>query len=385
MGLLESLSSMHKNKALVIPYGSVPAKTYLPDGDLDIAVIFLTDGGNRKKNSSFNQSRQEASETQQTMTFYQSLKSLEKVRDNSELYGHKISNVQFIKAKINLITLRVDDYKIDISFKKHMGMCKFILFEEIDNEFSSLVQQSEAHIVKNYVILVKAWFTYEARAVGGNKGFFSSYSLEILVVHVLNIFWKEISTPGCFLKKFFEYFSSFPWKTHMITLYSAPSKDATKIRHKQLGRLPISPKKVESWLSRNSIRLPGKNKFLFGCICVQDPLNHSNNVSVTINSNTFERVQKVFQQGHAKMEKLLSKDYSGVEDPVAYCKKELFPCTQWVLDRCKELEREHYRKIFPDEDVEINVDNSDILSGNVQQLSWYVKQFKLFPPQGPRF
>ena len=115
---------MHKNKALVIPYGSVPAKTYLPDGDLDIAVIFLTDGGNRKKNSSFNQSRQEASETQQTMTFYQSLKSLEKVRDNSELYGHKISNVQFIKAKINLITLRVDDYKIDISFKKHMGLSK---------------------------------------------------------------------------------------------------------------------------------------------------------------------------------------------------------------------------------------------------------------------
>lgn len=67
------------------------------------------------------------------------------------------------------------------------------------------------HLLKNSVIMIKAWFMYEASLLGSHAACMATYALYVLVVFILNNFYEELSTPLDVFYKFFEYFGQFEW------------------------------------------------------------------------------------------------------------------------------------------------------------------------------
>lgn len=53
----------------------------------------------------------------------------------------------------------------------------------------------EDHLFKRSIILVKAWCFYESRLLGANCNLLSSYALEILVIHIFDIFHESLKGP----------------------------------------------------------------------------------------------------------------------------------------------------------------------------------------------
>ena len=378
VGLLESLISMNKLHALIFPYGSVPVRTFLPDADLDISVISLRKDVQKPATSKTStelvaeKAREDKQNSMAIQFIYRTMRAFETKGGTEATRGHKIEAVKLIKARVKLITCRVDGFEVDISFQKESGIYKVILFEEFDRVFSDL--NNKLHMVKEYIILAKAWFTYEARAMGGNRGLLSSYALEILVVCIMNNFWDEVQTPGRFLRKFFEYYANFDWNSEVLTLYGSVEKPSAGEQIKRFrgdqSSLPITASKVANLLKQCSIPvLWQSNGFQMGKMSVQDPLDHSNNITYAINENTYDRMVKVFKYGHKKIEDLLLRR----ECTRPQCTHELFPCSHWILDRCKDMERDRYFRLF-----DANKDKTpagDVLAGDMQLFQKYASYY----------
>ncbi|KHF99817.1 PAP-associated domain-containing 5 [Gossypium arboreum] len=115
----------------VFTFGSVPLKTYLPDGDIDLMAF--------SKN--------------------QNLKDMwaHQVRDMLE-NEEKNENAEFRVKEVQYI-------------------------------------QAENHLFKRSIILIKAWCYYESRILGAHHGLVSTYALETLVLYIFHVFNKSFSGP----------------------------------------------------------------------------------------------------------------------------------------------------------------------------------------------
>jgi len=100
-------------------FGSGPLKTYLPESDIDITVIF-TDYflKNKKLDNGWNIGAIELTELK------------EELERHSEIY--KIEEVIIINASVKLIKLYCDGIPIDISFNQIGGICTLNYLEAID-------------------------------------------------------------------------------------------------------------------------------------------------------------------------------------------------------------------------------------------------------------
>jgi DNA polymerase sigma len=109
-------------------FGSVPLKTYLPDGDIDLS-IFTTEGSIRD-----------------TWALRLQDKLEEEQRNSSALF--RIGDVQVINAEVRLLKCLVDNIVVDISFNQIGGLCTLKFLEHIDK----LVTKD--HLFKRSIILV---------------------------------------------------------------------------------------------------------------------------------------------------------------------------------------------------------------------------------------
>ncbi|MCO5548467.1 hypothetical protein L7F22_001925 [Adiantum nelumboides] len=177
----------------VFRFGSVPLKTYLPDGDIDLTAF-----------SSHQELRDSWAFDVQTVLEH------EVQRKDAD---YTVSDVQCIYAEVKIVKCVVENLVVDISFNQLGGLCTLCFLEEVDR----LIQKN--HLFKRSILLVKAWCYYESRILGAHHALISTYALETLVLYIFNVFHSTLRGPLEVLFTFLDYFSKFDWENYCLTLW----------------------------------------------------------------------------------------------------------------------------------------------------------------------
>jgi hypothetical protein len=256
--------ALEKKLIKVTVYGSLPLRTFLPEGDIDITVI---------------------TSPEDSCNPYLILSKIK----FQFLQEFEIKSVQEISAEVPLLKFKVFEINVDVSINQIGGVRTLIFLEEICRLFPK-------HLMKKSIILSKAWGTYYSRIMGAINGLLTTYALEVLIVFILNTFPESRTTPLQVLAFLIDYFSGFDWENNIITC---------------CGVLPYSKLYNEAeFMSQNSSKLPvSYNKLVclrneLGCIDkpwiqryvnIADPVFPGNNLGKSISINTFPRFKFCFQ------------------------------------------------------------------------------------------
>ncbi|PQP95595.1 uncharacterized protein Pyn_10368 [Prunus yedoensis var. nudiflora] len=177
----------------VFTFGSVPLKTYLPDGDIDLTAFSKTQ--NLKD------------------TWAHQVRDMLENEEKNENAEFRVKEVQYIQAEVKIIKCLVENIVVDISFNQLGGLCTLCFLEEVDH----LINQN--HLFKRSIILIKAWCYYESRILGAHHGLISTYALETLVLYIFHVFNNSFAGPLEVLYRFLEFFSKFDWDNFCVSLW----------------------------------------------------------------------------------------------------------------------------------------------------------------------
>jgi hypothetical protein len=140
-------------------YGSVPLKTYLPDGDIDIA-LFQSSGPpvqgvwQEIVVSSLAHRRDNPSPTSLTITCIDVIEAevCEISRDAGPVFTHPrfpCSHCLWLFLQVKLVKCIVDGLIVDISFNTFNGLCTLAFLEDVDRKIGL------NHLFKRSIILVR--------------------------------------------------------------------------------------------------------------------------------------------------------------------------------------------------------------------------------------
>ncbi|KAK8933440.1 hypothetical protein KSP39_PZI015257 [Platanthera zijinensis] len=274
---------MNRFSCEIFTYGSVPLKTYLPDGDIDLTVF----GEN------------------------EDLKGIRKVLENEEKSENAkfcVKEVQYIQAEVKIIKCLVENIVVDISFNQVGGLCTLCFLEQIDH----LISQN--HLFKRSIILIKAWCYYESRILGAHHGLISTYALETLILYIFHAFNNSFTGPLEVLYRFLEFFSRFNWDNFCVSLWgpipisSLPDMTAESPL-KDGGELLLTGRLLEVCSTHYTV-LPGGQEsqgqqFVSKHFNVVDPLRTNNNLGRSVSKGNFYRIRSAFAFGEKSLAKLL--------------------------------------------------------------------------------
>eukprot|EP00803_Ostreobium_quekettii_P008927 evm.model.scf_1310.2 EVM.evm.TU.scf_1310.2 scf_1310:6764-17692(+) len=277
--ITQCFSPEHKVEAFM--FGSVPLRTYLPDGDIDLSIFCkeakgLQDTWNEKLHS-----------------------ALQQEVDNPKA-RFKISCVLQINAEVKLLKCVVDDILVDISFNQIGGLCTLNFLEAMDRKIGG------KHLFKRSVILIKAWCYYESRVLGAQYSLLSTYALETMVLHIFNIHHDTLCSPLEVLQKFLSVFHRFKWGKYCLTL-SGPvaladfdSNGANVNPPEVQGVVLLTPNFMKLMLESYSYTPVAptntKGPAFPKCLNIMDPLLHSNNLGRSVSQTSEMRIKNAF--GH---------------------------------------------------------------------------------------
>lgn len=177
-------------------FGSVPLRTYLPDGDIDISMFTpLRDPSDQLK------------DTWGT----QLLKALEREAGRHDA-PFRIRNCQIIQAEVKLVKFVVADVVVDVSFNAIGGLSTVAFLEWADRTIG------KAHLFKRSIVLIKAWCYYESRLLGAHHGLISSYALETMVLHLFNLYGGQLTSPLQVFHQFLQVFAEFEWEKYALSI-----------------------------------------------------------------------------------------------------------------------------------------------------------------------
>ncbi|KDP28501.1 hypothetical protein JCGZ_14272 [Jatropha curcas] len=272
----------------VFTFGSVPLKTYLPDGDIDLTAF------------SKNQNLKET-------WAHQVRDTLEKEEKN-ENAEFRVKEVQYIQAEVKIIKCLVENIVVDISFNQLGGLCTLCFLEEVDH----LINQN--HLFKKSIILIKAWCYYESRILGAHHGLISTYALETLVLYIFHVFNNSFAGPLEVLYRFLEFFSKFDWDNFCVSLWgpvpihSLPEVTAEPPR-KDGGELLLSKLFLEACSAVYAVYPGGLENqgqpFMSKHFNVIDPLRVNNNLGRSVSKGNFFRIRSAFAFGAKRLARLL--------------------------------------------------------------------------------
>ncbi|XP_071716947.1 uncharacterized protein [Rutidosis leptorrhynchoides] len=272
----------------VFTFGSVPLKTYLPDGDIDLTAF----SNNPNLKDSWAREVCDLLET-------------EEKNDNAEFH---VKEVQYIQAEVKIIKCLVENIVVDISFNQLGGLCTLCFLEEVDN----LINQN--HLFKRSIILIKAWCYYESRILGAHHGLISTYALETLVLYIFNVFNNSFAGPLEVLYRFLEFFSNFDWDNFCVSLWgpvpinSLPDVTAEPPR-KDHGALLLNKEFLDSCSSVYAVFPSGHDNqgqpFVTKHFNVIDPLRVSNNLGRSVSKGNFFRIRSAFSLGAKTLARFL--------------------------------------------------------------------------------
>uniref|UniRef100_A0A7N0T4J0 Polymerase nucleotidyl transferase domain-containing protein n=1 Tax=Kalanchoe fedtschenkoi TaxID=63787 RepID=A0A7N0T4J0_KALFE len=272
----------------VFPFGSVPLKTYLPDGDIDLTTF----SGNRGTQGTWANMVRDMLESEE--------KNL-----NAEYH---VKEVQYIQAEVKIVKCLVDNIVVDISFNQLGGLCTLCFLEEVD------LLINKDHLFKRSIILIKAWCYYESRILGAHHGLISTYALETLVLYIFHVFNNSFAGPLEVLYRFLEFFSNFDWENFCVSLWgpvpiqSLPDVTPQSPR-RDSGELLLKKAFLESCHSAYAV-VPGAlenhgSPFGVKFFNVIDPLRANNNLGRSVSKGNFFRIRSAFAFGARKLARLL--------------------------------------------------------------------------------
>ncbi|KAJ8748509.1 hypothetical protein K2173_003407 [Erythroxylum novogranatense] len=271
----------------VFTFGSVPLKTYLPDGDIDLTAF--------SKNQNLKDS---------WAHLVRDMLENEEKNKNAEF---RVKEVQYIQAEVKIIKCLVENIVVDISFNQLGGLCTLCFLEEVDN----LINQN--HLFKRSIILIKAWCYYESRILGAHHGLISTYALETLVLYIFHVFNNSFEGPLEVLYRFLEFFSKFDWDNFCVSLWgpvpisSLPEVTAEPPR-RDGGDLLLSKLFLDSCSSVYAVYPGGQENqgqpFISKHFNVIDPLRINNNLGRSVSKGNFYRIRSAFAFGAKKLARL---------------------------------------------------------------------------------
>ncbi|KAG8099096.1 hypothetical protein GUJ93_ZPchr0013g35023 [Zizania palustris] len=225
----------------VFVFGSVPLKTYLPDGDIDVTIL-----GNTAPDSSFISDARDILESE-----------AEDDDDGAEHYG--LRGLRFINAQVKLIKCIIKNIVVDISFNQIGGVSTLCFLELVDREVG------KNHLFKRSIMLIKAWCYHEGFILGAHHGLISTYALETLVLYIFNMFHKSLHGP-------FE------------------------ILEGSIDRLFVLPEVSDDGSNMN---------FRLKYLNIIDPLKRSNNLGISVSKGSFCRIRSAFSFGAQRLGRIL--------------------------------------------------------------------------------
>ncbi|XP_058068386.1 uncharacterized protein LOC131217465 isoform X2 [Magnolia sinica] len=272
----------------VFTFGSVPLKTYLPDGDIDLTAF--SNDQNMKD------------------TWAQEVRDVLEKEEKSENAEFRVKEVQYIQAEVKIIKCLVENIVVDISFNQLGGLCTLCFLEEVDH----LINQN--HLFKRSIILIKAWCYYESRILGAHHGLISTYALETLVLYIFHVFNNSFAGPLEVLYRFLEFFSNFDWDNFCISLWgpvpisSLPDMTAEPPR-RDSGELLLSKLFLDACSSVYAVFPGGQENqgqpFVSKHFNVIDPLRTNNNLGRSVSKGNFFRIRSAFAFGAKRLARLL--------------------------------------------------------------------------------
>ncbi|MCD9640701.1 hypothetical protein HAX54_026175 [Datura stramonium] len=298
----------------VFPYGSVPLKTYLPDGDIDLTAF----GGTNFEDALAND-----------------MVSILEAEDQNKAADFVVKDVQLIRAEVKLVKCIVQNIVVDISLNQIGGLCTLCFLEQVDR----LIGKN--HLFKRSIILIKTWCYYESRILGAHHGLISTYALETLVLYIFHYFHATLDGPLAVLYKFLDYFSKFDWENYCVSLtgpvrISSSLESVVEIPENDGGDLLLSNDFVRYCLDTFSVPSKGgelnSRTFLQKYLNIIDPLKENNNLGRSVSKGNFYRIRSAFNYGARKLESILLQS----EDNIA---EELFKFFPNTMDRHDSGER----------------------------------------------
>ncbi|XP_015690873.2 uncharacterized protein LOC102715550 isoform X2 [Oryza brachyantha] len=273
----------------VFTFGSVPLKTYLPDGDIDVTAF---SGSEELKDIWANLVRD----------------ALEH-EEKSENAEFRVKEVQYIQAEVKIIKCLVDNIVVDISFNQVGGLCTLCFLEEVD----ALINQN--HLFKRSIILIKAWCFYESRILGAHHGLISTYALETLVLYIFHVFNNCFTGPLEVLYRFLEFFSNFDWEKFCLSLCgpvpisSLPDMTAEPPRM-DAAELLLSKSFLDKCsymyaVTPHILESQVQQPFVSKHFNVIDPLRTNNNLGRSVSKGNFFRIRSAVSFGAKRLAKLL--------------------------------------------------------------------------------
>ncbi|KAK4800507.1 hypothetical protein SAY86_020994 [Trapa natans] len=306
----------------VISFGSVPLKTYLPDGDIDLIVF-----------SGIN--------TEEVVA-----DNVFSVLDSEDRNGSAdfiVEDVQLIRAEVKLVKCIIQNIVVDISFNQLGGLCTLCFLEKADNIIG------KDHLLKRSILLIKAWCYYESRILGAHHGLLSTYGLETLVLYIFHLYHSSLDGPFTVLYKFLDFYSTFDWENYGVSLKgpvllsSLPeivveqpgdSYDELLFCNDHLKRC-IEAFSVPS-MAMSSISQRAFNRKHLNII---DPLKENNNLGRSVSRGNYFRIKSAFAFGVQKLRVV-----SESTNEIASVLKEMFSNT---MDRHKSGQRPDVQDSIP--------------------------------------
>lgn len=272
----------------VFAFGSVPLKTYLPDGDVDLTTI-----------SSFQNIEDK---------WANDVRVVLEGEEHNKLAEFRVKEVQYIHAEVKLVKCLVENIVVDISFNQLGGLCTLCFLEKVDRKIG------KDHLFKRSIILVKAWCYYESRILGAHHGLISTYALETLVLYIFHLFHASLHGPLEVLYRFLDYFSKFDWDKYCLSLQGPVSISSlpdivAEPPETDGGELLLSKDFLKECTDHYSFLPKGhdnQNRSLTSKnLNVIDPLRENNNLGRSVSKGNFYRIRSAFTYGAKKLGQIL--------------------------------------------------------------------------------
>ncbi|XP_042050126.1 uncharacterized protein LOC121795648 isoform X2 [Salvia splendens] len=273
--------------AEVFPYGSVPLKTYLPDGDIDLTAF----GGAHVED-----------------TLADKMRSVLKEEEENSDAEFVVKDVQLIRAEVKLVKCIVQDIVVDISVNQIGGLCTLCFLEQVDR----LIGRD--HLFKRSIILIKAWCYYESRILGSHHGLISTYALETLVLYIFHLYHSTLEGPLAVLYKFLDCFSKFDWDTYCVSLngvvrLSSLPDFVVEIPEDSDKDLLLSNDFLNDCIRMFSVPSRVGDKTPLGFpkkhLNIVDPLKDLNNLGRSVSKGNLYRIRSAFSYAARKLARIL--------------------------------------------------------------------------------
>lgn len=279
----------------VVPYGSVPLKTYLPDGDIDLTVF----GGLFSD------------------VLVKDVISVLEAENQNNAAEFVVKDVQHIGAEVKIVKCIVQNIVVDITFNQIGGLSTLCFFEQVDRLIG------KENLFKQSIILIKAWCYYESRILGGHHGLISTYALETLVLYIFHLFHSSLNDPLTVLYKFLDYYSKFEWENYCISIFGpirlSSLHDFVVEKPDNGGNnLLLTSEFVGHFVNMFSVPSKGvdlkPHVFQMKHLNIMDPLKKTNNLGRCVNQASFFRIRSAFTYGAKKLSQILMHPENDIDD-----------------------------------------------------------------------